>query len=141
MAIFAWSDKINRSMNKWGINRSNHTAALTVWMLIAVLVTTSGCKSSGRSDGGFDILGPADETAEAAQIIIEANEELTKIKVLYKNNEGKREELKKAMEANEAEKVKKIADDVVYLINDGAASGKSAVEKIAKAQEMQVNDD
>ena len=45
------------------------------------------------------------------------------------------------MEANDAEKAKKIADDVVYLINDGMAFGESAVGKIQKAQEMQINDD
>ena len=45
------------------------------------------------------------------------------------------------MEANETEKVRKIADDVVYLINDGASSANSAIEKIEKAQEMQINDD
>lgn len=83
----------------------------------------------------------SDETAEAAQIVADANKDLTKIKVLYKNNEDKREELKKAMEANDSEKVKKISDDVVYLINDGTTSGKSAIEKIQKAQEMQINEE
>ncbi len=83
----------------------------------------------------------SDETAEAAQIVADANKDLTKIKVLYKNNENKREELKKAMEANESEKVKKISDDLVYLINDGVSAGKSAIDKIQKAQEMQINED
>jgi dGTP triphosphohydrolase len=108
--------------------------------VVAAAAVFSGCKTSGSS-GTLDILGPSDETAEAAKLVAEANEDLSKIKVLYKNNENKREELKKAMEANEAEKVKKIADDVVYLINDGFDSGKSAVDKIEKAQEMQLNDD
>src|SRR6476619_4457113 len=107
--------------------------------LTAMCISVTGCKRS--SSGGVDILGPGDETTEAGQLILEANAELKKIKVLYENNEGKREELKKAMEANDVAKVKKIADDVVYLINDGAESGKSAVEKIEKAQEMQINDD
>jgi hypothetical protein len=70
-----------------------------------------------------------------------ANQDLTKIKVLYKENEGKREQLKKALEANDAEQVKKISDDVVYLINDGAGFGKSAIDKIAQAQDMNANED
>jgi hypothetical protein len=107
---------------------------------IIVLVALSSCTSSGRSDS-FDILGPTDETGEAAKIVASANEDLTKIKVLYKDNEGKREELKKAMEADNAEQVKKIADDVVYLINDGFDNAKGAIDKLEKAQEMQVNDD
>lgn len=98
------------------------------------------CKKSGRSEG-FEILGPTDETAEAAQIIAEANKDLTKIKILYNENEGKREELKKAMEANEIENVRKLSNEVVQLINDGTASGKSAIEKIQKAQEMAINEE
>jgi hypothetical protein len=112
---------------------------LFCFVFITVLIAGS-CKKSGTSSG-IDILGPTDETAEAAKLVAEANEDLTKIKVLYKNNEGKREDLKKALEANDAAKVRKISDDVVYLINDGADNGKSAVDKIEKAQEMQINDD
>ena len=99
----------------------------------------AACKSSGRSDT-LGILG-SDETSEAAGIVASANEDLTKIKILYKENEGKREDLKKAMEADDEGKVKKIADDVVYLINDGFDEARSAIEKIEKAQEMQINDD
>ena len=109
-------------------------------LILVVLVATVSCKRSGSSTG-IDILGPTDETSDAAKLIESANEDLQKIKILYKNNEGKREELKKALEANDADKVRKISDDVVYLINDGADNGKAAVDKIEKAQEMQINDD
>jgi hypothetical protein len=64
------------------------------WTLI-VLVTLallSSCKSSGRSDAPS--IFSSDETAEAAKIVASANEDLTKIKVLYKDNEGKREDIK-----------------------------------------------
>lgn len=105
------------------------------------LVCSLASASCRRSGGGIDILGPPDETEEAVKLVASANEDLTKIKVLYDANENKREELKKAMAANDAATAKKIADDVVYLINDGAASGNSAVEKIQKAQELQINDD
>ena len=108
--------------------------------LFAVLCISS-CKSSGRSADSFEILGPADETAEAAQLIVQANDDLKKIKVLYEKNEGKRGDIKKALETNNAEDVRKISDDVVYIINDGFDFGKSAVEKIAQAQEMEINDD
>jgi len=65
-----------------------------------------------RPFDGFDILGPADETGEAAKLVSEANQDLTKIKILYKENEGQRESLKKALESNDAEQVKKISDEV-----------------------------
>ncbi len=107
-------------------------------MAIVLILAFSSCRRSG---GGISILNPLDETAEAALIVDDANKDLTKIKVLYQQNEGKREDLKAAMEKNDAETAKKIADEVLYLINDGTAYGKSAVEKIQKAQEMQINDD
>ncbi len=114
--------------------------SIVLCLFICAMAIFAGCTSSGKS-GGLDILGPADETAAAGAIVQQANEELTKIKVLYKKNEGKREEIKKAMAADDANAVRKIADDVVYLINDGADFGKTAVEKIQQAQEMNVNDD
>ena len=113
---------------------------LSITLLLAGLALFGACKSSGRSDSG-SILGPSDETEEAAKLVASANEDLNKIKVLYKENEGKRDELKKAIEANDAAQVKKISDDVVYLINDGFDNAKSAIDKIEKAQEMNINDD
>ena len=121
---------------------SRSTLFLLLVTLIVCSFLISGCRrSSGGGGSDVDILGSSDETTEAGQLILEANADLKKIRVLYEQNEGKREELKKAMEANETEKVRKIADDVVYLINDGASSANSAIEKIEKAQEMQINDD
>ena len=108
-------------------------------MALIILVLLSSCKSSGRSDGPS--IFSSDETAEAGKIVASANDDLTKIKVLYKENEGKREEIKKAMEVDDAARVKKIADDVVYLINDGFDEAQNAIDKIEKAQEMQINDD
>jgi len=114
------------------------TTILAKVLLISVLAI-SACKSSGRTESPS--IFSSDETAEAAKVVASANDDLTKIKVLYKDNENKREDLKKAMEADNAEQVKKIADEVVYLINDGFDNAKSAIDKIEQAQEMQVNDD
>jgi len=113
--------------------------SLVKCLLITLLAMTS-CKSSGRSESPTSIFS-SDETAEAAKIVASANDDLTKIKVLYKDNENKREDLKKAMEVDNAEQVKKIADEVVDLINSGFDSAQSAIEKIEKAQDMKVNDD
>lgn len=106
-------------------------------MVLALLISATSC----------GLFGPKDETVAAAKLVQEANDDLTKIKKLYNENEGdvdkpgKRLQLKKALEENNAEEVKKISDDVVYLINDGMDYAKSAVEKIQQAQEMEVNDD
>lgn len=124
----------NASKNSIKIGR---ICSLPVFLFI--LFFTFSCKKSSDS-GGLNILS-SDETAEAAQIVKEANGDLGKIRTLYKNNENKREELKKALESNNAEEVRKISDEIVYLINDGTSAGKSAIEKIQKAQEMQINED
>ena len=93
------------------------------------------------------LFGPKDETAAAAKLIQEANQDLTKIKELYNENEGdlekegKRSLLKKALEAYDAEQVKKISDDVNYIIVDGMNYARSAIEKIQQAQDMEINSD
>ena len=110
-------------------------------LTVAVAVILGFALTSCRRSGGISIISPLDETADAALIVVDANKDLTKIKVLYQQNEGKREDLKAAMEKDDVESAKKIADEVLYLINDGTAFGKAAVEKIQKAQEMQINDD
>ena len=108
---------------------------LTFLLLLAI---------AGSSCGMF---GPRDETADAAKLVQEANQDLRKIKELYEANEGdvdkegKRTQLKKAIEANDAAQVRKIAEEVNYLIVDGMNYARTAIEKIQQAQEMNVNED
>lgn len=113
--------------------RSRQYLILAAVLLSAAWVTA--CKSSA------DLLGPSDETAEAAAIIVEANKDLRSIKVVYKKNEGKREELKQAMKADDAPAVRKISGEVVDAINDGAAAGKAALDKIDQARDLNINED
>jgi predicted small lipoprotein YifL len=118
------------------IVRKTKSSILTALMLLT-LAAISGC----------GLFGPRDETAAAAAIVQEANNDLRKIKEIYDENEGdvdkpgKRAQLKKALEENNAEQVRKISDDVVYIINDGMDHAKSAIEKIQRAQDMNVNED
>ena len=97
--------------------------------------------SCGNSSKSSDILSFSDDTTAAAQLVVEANEDLNKIKIIYKDNETKREELKDAIKNNDIDKVKKISDDLVYLINDGTALGKSAIDKISQARDMNISAD
>ena len=83
----------------------------------------------------------SDDTTAAAQLVVDANADLNKIKIVYKENEAKREELKEAMKDNDVEKVKAISNELNYLIIDGMALGESAINKIAQAQEMSINPD
>ncbi len=109
---------------------------LKIFLLCAALIA-GACKAGERGGTFFE----TDETAEAGKIVADANQDLKKIKVLYEQNEGKRQELKDAMEKNDSLKAKQIADDVVYLINDGAALCQSAVDKIQRAESMKINSD
>jgi hypothetical protein len=112
---------------------------ILTFLMTIVVVSSGGCRTSGGSSG-FEILS-SDETPEAAKLVQEANAELKKIKVLYDENENKRQELKNALESDNKEEVKKISDNVVQIINEGFDSGKAAVEKIQQAEDMKINDD
>ncbi|HQZ82875.1 MAG TPA: hypothetical protein PLR83_06620 [Pyrinomonadaceae bacterium] len=115
--------------------RSTFTLFAAALLAACLLVS---CKSSANSSG---IFGPSDQTAQAAELVAQANQDLTKIKILYDQNEGKRVEIKKAMEANDTETAKRIANEVEKLINDGATYANDAIDKLQKAQEMEINDD
>ena len=109
--------------------------SFTILFLIAI---------AGSSCGLF---GPRDETEDAVKLVQEANKDLREIKKLYEENEGdadkpgKRQQLKQALEANDAVQVRKIADDVNYIIVDGMNFAKTAIEKIQQAQELNINDE
>ena len=115
------------------------TSLKVLALLIVTTVVFSGCRTSG-GPGGFEILS-SDETPEAARLVQEANADLKKIKVLYDDNETKRQELKNALESDNKEEVKKISNNVVLIIDEGFDFGKSAVEKIQQAEDMKINDD
>ncbi|MGI8788155.1 MAG: hypothetical protein ACR2HG_10380 [Pyrinomonadaceae bacterium] len=108
--------------------------------LICLLILFSACQKKETSEG-YDILNFSDETTAAADLVASANEDLNKIKVMYKKNEYQLDELKTAMNDKDIEKVKKITDDLVYVLNDGMGLGESAVNKIEQAEAMNVNAD
>lgn len=110
-------------------------SGLLVLLFSAALIAAS----CGSSRTGTGLIGPVDETGEAAKLVAEANQDLRKIKVLYDQNEGKRQELRAALEANNVADVKRIAGEVVQLINEGTNFGTSAIDKIRQAQDMQIN--
>lgn len=126
--------KVNRTANF----ERRQVIVPIMWLALAAFIFT-GCITTGRD--GIELFGPSDETSEAAKIVAEANKELTRIKVLYRDNEGKRQELKNALETNNAAEVKRISADVVQIINEGMNLGTSAIDKIEQAREMRINDD
>ncbi len=111
-----------------------------VLLIILVFLTlVLGCsKDSGTSKTSEPgIFG--DETQDASKLILEANDELKKVKAIYKANKNRSEELKAAMAQKDIEKVKTTLNDLVLQINDGLVSGESAYSKIEKAEAMDIN--
>lgn len=119
------------------MSRRNIPSTAFAVLAIVFALAASACFTSSRSG----LLGPADETAEAAKLVEDANRDLKQIRELYDANEGKRQELKAALEANSAADVKRISAEVVQLINEGTNFGNSAIQKISEAQDMQINAD
>ncbi len=105
-------------------------------ILLLAIILFASCKSI--SD--ISPLGPPDQTKEAGEIIKSANEDLQKIKVLYEANENMRLELRQALENKDAEQVRDISTRVAKLIADGTSFAKGALNKIAEAREMNVNE-
>jgi hypothetical protein len=89
---------------------------------------------------GGSILG-GDDTAEAVMLVREANKELSKVRDLYRKNEEKREQLKNALDAEDEDEVKKIAQDAIHVINEGFEYGTTGVDKLRDAQDLDINDD
>lgn len=122
-------------------NTRNFLKFRQINLFVLLLLFLFAACSKSDSSNTFDVLSFSDDTSAAADYVLEANQDLNKIKIIYKKNEAKLDELKSAMSEKDIDKVKKITDDLVYIINDGMALGESAVEKIVKAQEMNINAD
>ncbi len=100
----------------------------------------SSCGKEVGSESS-DILKFSDDTTDAAQLVADANEDLNKIKIKYNENIIKRGELTEALKNNDTDKVKSTSDELIDLINGGLVLGESAVGKIGKAHEMDINHD
>ena len=101
----------------YGLSHLYRIQSTALVLVVATLLSVVSCRSSRT--GEFEILGPVDETDEAAKLVQSANQDLQQIKLLYNKNEDKREEIKKALEANNADEVKKASNDVIDAINEG----------------------
>ncbi|MCY7377392.1 MAG: hypothetical protein LH472_15640 [Pyrinomonadaceae bacterium] len=110
-------------------------------LLFPVLLSLLTACGKSESSESFDTLFFSDDTTAAAELVADANEDLNKIKIMYKKNEDQLEDLKTAVGDKDIEKVKKITDDLVFIINDGITLGESALGKIEKAEAMNVNSD
>ncbi len=105
-----------------------------------VILAFSACKkSSDSSQSGFEIFS-TDDTKEVTEIIVDANEDLKKVKKIYKANQNRVSDLKLAMTNKEIDKFKTNISELAIEIKEGLEFGASAVSKIEKAEGMNIND-
>jgi hydrogenase maturation factor len=115
-----------------------------VFALIFLAMFSAGCQNggggSGSSDSGFDPFNFGDETAEAGKLVSEANEELKAIRQIQKENRGKGDDLRDAVDEKNLEDVKKISDDLISAINEGLIHAGNAIAKLDEAANKKTNE-
>lgn len=113
---------------------------LATILFLGLALTACKKDDSSSSSSGFDILN-SDDTKEVIELIGKANEDLNKVKAIYKTNQNRvDEELLPAMSGRDFAKAKEIANDLVLQINDGLSSADDAVKKIEQAEDMNINE-
>ena len=105
--------------------------------LIFFMAACSGKNNSSQSSSIFS----SDETQEAGNLVIEANNLLKLIKQRFNDNEDRLDELQAALKAKDADKVKTIANELVTQINAGSDVGAEAINKLRIAKDKNINED
>ena len=120
------------------------TVRFSFILLFSILLcgVFSACKKA-ETGGAADDTGilnfSSDENEKAIELIQEANDELKRIKILYNENEAELKNLREASKNQDAARIKQIANDLVYVINDGFIFADSAKSKIDEAQALNIN--
>lgn len=83
----------------------------------------------------------SDETAEAGEIVKEANAILQQIKKRFKDNEPRLAELQTALKGKDSEKVRALTDLLITEINAGTEAGEEAINKLRLAKDKNINQD
>ncbi len=103
-------------------------------------IAFSACKNGEADSNSSSVLDfSSDDTDKAVALIQEANDELKRIKILYNENENDLKNLREAMKNQDFVRTKQIANDLVYVINDGFIFADSAKSKIDEAQQLNIN--
>ena len=68
------------------MNKDIYKFSIIVAICLSLLLLFSSCQKSNQSES-YDILNFSDETTAAAERVADANEDLNKIKIMYKKKE------------------------------------------------------
>jgi len=111
---------------------------LAIVMVLCLCSVLANCKTEKRTADTIEVFD-ADDTAEASKLILDANDNLKRIRSLYHNSQAKYKEFRKALEDRDSEKVSKLSEELSLIINDGYILAENAKAKISEAQEKNVN--
>ena len=117
-------------------------ARFSLILIFSILfcVAFSACKNGETDSDNSSIFDfSSDDTETAIVLIQEANDELKRIKILYNENETALKELREASKNQDISRVKQLANELVYVINDGFIFADSAKSKIDEAQQLNIN--
>lgn len=111
-----------------------------ILILLTLICLAVSCKTPETDSDNSSILNfSSDDTEKAVVLVQEANDELRRIKILYNENESELKNLREATKNQDAARIKQIANDLVYVINDGFIFADSAKSKIDEAQGLNIN--
>jgi len=107
---------------------------------VAALLVGAGCNLGSRSSGtGGEELGSEADREKAFHLIEDANENIKSIKVLYRQNNAKVDDLQAALKAGDQKKVKELSEELLLAMNDGYLFADSIVDKLEQAQGLDIN--
>jgi len=119
-------------------NRTKISTRLGLLAAFVLCASFAGCFQNGGN--GLGILDK-DDTEDAIELVSNANTDLKRIRVLYRDNASKVKDLEDALSKGDVKKVKILTDDLSAIINDGYVLAESAKEKLEKAQDLDINED
>ncbi|MDQ4122786.1 MAG: hypothetical protein M3209_15215, partial [Acidobacteriota bacterium] len=106
-----------------------------VWtiLILAAFALACGGSDSGGESGGGGIFSFGDETGEANQLAIKANENLSKIGKIHKANARKLDDLQSAMRERDTVRTQQILEEIIKAIEEGLSLGEVAYTRVNEA--------
>lgn len=125
------------------MTRRDYRSKYIFLISVICVLSFSACRTSETGGDANDtgIFDFSSDTEKAVRLVGEANNELKRIKILYNENQNTLQELKDAQKERDVERVRTIANTLVYVINDGFVFADSARSKIELAQELNIHQD
>jgi len=108
--------------------------------VLCLIFFIAACSSKNNSSQTSSI-SIFDETQEAGNQVLEANNLLKLIKERFNENEDRLDDLQAALKAKDADKVKTLANELVDQIAAGSEVGAEAINKLRIAKDKNINDD